>query len=499
MPQFINSNISSLTAQRNLNTSQNALNTSLQRLSSGLRINSARDDAAGLAISERFTAQIRGLNQAQRNANDAISLSQTAEGALGQVGENLQRIRELAIQSANSTNSSSDRKAIQSEVDQRVAEITRIGEQTEFNGLKLLNGSFTSQVFQVGANAGQTITLSSISDARASSLGSNVLILDGSVTGSVLVGTSATDNGNNAETDFTVSTTDAAGSVLTTSALAYDAESGANIIAGVIDRAGASVDVTATATNSATLSGLSLAGTVTFTLDTQTDDGDGTFTAVQANISAVITDQNDLSALVSAINGVQSTTGISAAFTTQGNTSSITLNTLDGRNIGIGVFSSTGTGAQTISFDGNTVTESGTNDAVKTGTVNVSSGRGTITTANLDAEAAAASTSSFTSLAAVNVTSSAGASAAITVVDAALDSINASRANLGAIQNRFESTISNLQQTSENLSASRSRVLDADFAAETASLTRAQILQQAGVSILSQANQQPQSVLALLQ
>jgi len=163
------------------------------------------------------------------------------------------------------------------------------------------------------------------------------------------------------------------------------------------------------------------------------------------------------------------------------------------------VFSSTGTGAQTISFDGNTVTESGTNDAVKTGTVNVSSGRGTITTANLDAEAAAASTSSFTSLAAVNVTSSAGASAAITVVDAALDSINASRANLGAIQNRFESTISNLQQTSENLSASRSRVLDADFAAETASLTRAQILQQAGVSILSQANQQPQSVLALLQ
>src|SRR5919107_3148255 len=167
----INTNLSSLTAQRNSNRTQNDLSTAIARLSSGLRINSAKDDAAGLSISDRMTAQIRGINQAARNANDGISLAQVAEGALGSVTGNLQRMRELAVQSANSTNSASDRVALQQEVAQLATEIDRVATQTQFNGLNLLDGSFTAQQFQVGANAGQTIAISSIASARTSSLG----------------------------------------------------------------------------------------------------------------------------------------------------------------------------------------------------------------------------------------------------------------------------------------------------------------------------------------
>lgn len=504
MAQTINSNIASLNAQRNLNMAQSSLATSMQRLSSGLRINSAKDDAAGLAISERFTSQIRGLNQATRNANDGISLAQTAEGALSEVTSNLQRIRELAIQSANATNSSSDRAALQNEVNQRVAEITRIGDQTQFNGLNLLNGGFTAQAFQVGANANQTISIDSIGDARSSALGSNVLVADGTVTGNTVVSATAITTGNAmaASTVTTISTTNAAGETLTSAPITYDAQSGANVIADAISRAGSGIGVEAKAVNSATLSGLSLAGTVTFTLVTQTADGDGTFTPVTAGISAVITDQNDLSGLVSAINGQQSATGITAAFTTAGNKSSITLSTLDGRNIGIDTFASTGAGTQTISFDGSLMTEgaAATANAVKTGTVNLTSSRGAISTANAgtDAFAAATSNSSFTSVAALDVSTTAGAQLALATVDAALQQVSTSRSSLGAYQNRFESVVTNLQTASENVSASRSRIQDADFAAETANLSRAQILQQAGTAMVAQANQLPQGVLALL-
>ncbi len=171
MAQVINTNIASLNAQRNLNTSQGMLGTSLQRLSSGLRINSAKDDAAGLAISERFTAQIRGLNQAARNSNDGISLAQTAEGSLGELTNNLQRIRELGVQSSNATNSASDRVAMQAEVTQLLAEVNRVSAQTNFNGVALLDGTFLTQAFQVGANVGETISVSSIIDATTSGLG----------------------------------------------------------------------------------------------------------------------------------------------------------------------------------------------------------------------------------------------------------------------------------------------------------------------------------------
>ncbi len=507
MAATINTNIQSLTAQRNLSTSQSSLATSMQRLSSGLRINSAKDDAAGLSIAERMTSQVRGLNQAARNANDGISMAQTAEGALSSITDGLQRIRELSIQAANATNSASDRAALQNEVSQRVAEISRVGSQTQFNGLNLLDGSFTAQSFQVGANANQTIDISSIGDARASALGGNVLTADGTVTGNVVTA-SATANGVGAmvaATAFTISTTDAAGSVQTTSPITYAANAGANVIAGAINSAGAGAGVTAVASNSATLASLSAAGTVTFTLDTQknaTTPPDGTFTAVSANISAVVTNQSDLSSLVSAINGQQSTTGITAEFSTAGDKSSITLKTLDGRNIGIGAFAVSGASNETVSFAGSTLTEGGTVAAVQTGTISLSSGRGAISTANATADvfaAAGTNNSSFESVAAIDISTAAGAQTALGTIDSALAQVSGSRAALGAYQNRFDSVITNLQTTSENISASRSRIQDADFAAETANLSRAQILQQAGTAMVAQANQLPQQVLKLLQ
>ena len=487
MAQTINTNISSLTAQRAAGKVQDQLSTAMARLSSGLRINSAKDDAAGLAISERFTTQIRGLNQAARNANDGISLAQTAEGALGSVGDNLQRIRELAVQAANATNSVSDRVALQSEAAQLISEVQRVGTQTSFNGIKLLDGSFTAQTFQVGANAGETITVSGIVDARTSALGSHSLTADGTVTGNVITAASgAVTNGvtaATAATAFTVTTT--AG---TTSPITYAANAGADAISAAINTAGANIGVTATATNSAVLTGVSAAGTISFTLN-------------GSAISAVVADQNDLSSLVSAINGVAGAAGVTATFTSTTAKNSITLSTTDGRNINLQDYASTAGATESVSFGGTTLTEGTAVSAVKTGTVSLSSTKGGITTANASAEifaAAGVNNSSFSSLAAVDLSTAANASTALSVIDAALSQINSSRADLGAIQNRFTSTIASLQTTSENLSASRSRIQDADFAAETAALSRAQVLQQAATAMVAQANQLPQQVLQLL-
>ena len=496
MAQIINSNIASLNAQRHLDNSQGALSTSLQRLSSGLRINSARDDAAGLAISQRMTAQIRGLNQAARNANDGISLAQTAEGALGEIGNNLQRLRELAVQSANGTNSSSDRASLQAEATQLTAEITRVAGQTQFNGLNLLDCSFSAQNFQVGANANQTIAVSSIADARATALGSHVLTADGTVTGNTLVSATAVSTGNTmaVEADLTL-TTDAG----TSGAIAYAAQSGADTIAAAINTAAAGIGITATATNTATLHTLSVAGTVSFTLK----GGDPASTKTAA-ISAVIADKSDLTNLVAAINGAQGSTGITASFTTSSSKASITLSTTDGRNISIDTFLNSGLGAgDTVVFGGATLTDgaAATANAVVTGTVSLASSKGRISTANAGADAftgAGANYSAFVSVAALDLSTASGAQAAIGGLDAALSQINIARGDLGAYQNRFTSAISNLQTTSENVAAARSRILDADFAAETAGLTRNQILQQAGIAMLAQANALPQQVLTLL-
>lgn len=482
MPQIINSNVASLNAQRNLNTSQNSLNTSLTRLSSGLRINSAKDDAAGLAISERMTSQIRGLNQAVRNANDGISLSQTAEGALGEIGNNLQRIRELAVQSANASNSASDRASLQAEASQLSAEVTRVASQTQFNGLNLLDGSFLNQSFQVGANANQTINIASIGDARSTALGSHTLTTNGTAMGTATASAAAlAANGVAVEAGLTL-----ANNKGTTGNISYAAGDDAKTIAAAINTAASSIGISATATNSATIGSLSGTGTVALTLNGST-------------VSTTITDTADLSGLASAINGLQSSTGVTASFASPTNKSVITLSTADGRDIVLSDFTNGVTTASvTAGATTRTLTSGGNDSTTVTGTVELSSSAGQITAAGSNATEFGATTSSFNSVATLDLSTSANAQIAMKTLDAALNAISSSRGDLGAIQNRFSSTISNLQTTSENLSASRSRIQDADFASESANLTRGQILQQAGVAILAQANSLPNNVLSLL-
>lgn len=503
MAQTINTNVSSLNAQRNLNMSQSSLATSLQRLSTGLRINSAKDDAAGLAISDRMTSQIRGLTQAARNANDGVSLAQTAEGALVETTNSLQRIRELSLQSANATNSASDRAALQSEVNQLKQEIDRIASTTEFNGLKLLNGSFTAQSFQVGANANQTIAVT-VAGARGSDLANNYV--NASSTTTANKGTSSTTAaaaalpGTNSIATQTLSISGTLGA----STVAVTAGDSAYTIANSVNAKEASTGVTARAYNSAQLSGLSASGTVSLTL------GSGGSTAT---ISASVT-TTDLSALATEINKVTGTIGISATV----NAGTLTLTQADGKDINIANFTGAAA-ADTISASA--VTSAGAATDAVTLTSGAAAADSTIVAGYVEFDsnnsfsvsssvteaagsvvnAAAANTSvgSAQSLvSAIDISSVTGANSAITVIDAALKSISSSRADLGAIQNRFAATISNLQATSENLSASRSRIQDTDFAAETANLTRSQILQQAGTAMLAQANALPQNVLSLL-
>jgi flagellin len=464
MPQMINSNIASLNSQRALNMSQGALDVALQRLSSGLRINSAKDDAAGLAISERFTAQIRGMNQAARNANDGISLAQTAEGALNEISNNLQRIRELAVQSANATNSATDRAALQAEVAQLVAEIDRVASQTTFNGVKLLDGTFSSQVFQVGPDAGHTITVSSIASARTMDLGASY---SASVTSSTVTGNA-------------ISAGDLVINGVALGAVANDAKT----IAAAIN-ALSGTGVTATA-NSLTVSG----GT------TGTTAGTGYLTINGVNTASVTlggTAATNRANLVAAINAISAATGVTAV----DNGTGVDLVAADGRNIVHSFTQTSGT------FDDTTtgIAAAGTNRSTITLTSTSSAGITISGTAPTDVGFTAGTTAaslSGTAIANLDISTVSGANAAITSVDAALSTVNSARAQLGAVQNRFSSTVANLQTMAENLSASRSRIKDADFAAETAALTRAQILQQAGVAMLAQANAMPNNVLALL-
>ena len=463
----INTNLASLTAQRYQNKTSNDLQTAIARLSSGLRINSARDDAAGLAIADRFTSQIRGLNQAARNANDGISLAQTAEGSLASVGDNLQRIRELSVQSANATNSASDRASLQLEVNQLVSEIDRVATQTSFNGTNLLDGTFSSKVFQVGANAGQTITVASIGSARASALGASysAAVTGGVTTSTALVAGALSLNG----VSIQAAVAGSANGQAATSAYA---------VAQAINGSQGTVFATANAT---AVTGSNPAGFGAITANTFTINGvnvgavtAGTDAATQgANVAAAIN-------LVSAASGVTATAAAGGA---------VTLTAADGRNVVIG----------------GTVTNTGLTAATTFGTVSLSttSTQGIViagtapTTGGFTAATTAASLSG-TALSSIDISTVAGANTALASVDAALGTVSSSRASLGAIQNRFSSTIENLQTTSENLSASRSRIQDADFAQETANLSRAQVLQQAGTAMIAQANQLPQQVLQLL-
>ena len=488
MASFINTNIASLNAQRNLTTSQTSLATSLQRLSSGLRINSAKDDAAGLAISERFTSQIRGSDQAARNANDGISLAQTAEGDLAQIGTNLQRIRELAVQSANGTNTAVDRASIDSEVQQLISENDRVASSSSFNGVKLLDGSLSGagQAFQVGANANQQISITGVASARASALGQ----YNGFSAQSL--GTIASANGNSSLTiGFTGPGAPASVTIASVNADAKSIAAAVNNSGVVGLSAQADPNLTATGTQSATSTA---SGTQSFTIN-------GTNINVAVVFGSQSTTQNNA---LAAINAQSAATGVTAIDTGAG----LKLSAADGRNISLGAL--TGAAAQGGGGDlglGGIV--SGTASVI-TSTVKASyvQPAGTTSTAVTFTSGSAANGLAVpaslnvaltgTALSATNVLSAANATTALTTIDQALSAINSSRANLGAIQNRFSSVVASLQTTSENLSASRSRIQDTDFAAETAHLTRGQILQQAGTAILAQANALPNGVLALL-
>ena len=497
MPQTINTNIASLNAQRNLNSSQGTLATSLQRLSSGLRINSAKDDAAGLAISERFTSQIRGLDQAARNANDGISLAQTAEGALVETTNALQRIRELAVQSANDTNSTSDRTAIQSEVAQLQAEISRIANSTQFNGKNLLDGNFSGQNFQVGANANQTIGVS-ISDAKSTAIGDNRVAETGTL--NVAVAAAA---GAGARVASTVNVGEqltlsgSSGTVTTTTVAAGDS---AFTLAALANASTGSTNVAAKAITKATLSGLSASGTVAFTLFGSNSTG--------VAISAVGNTATDLSSLNDQINNYAATTGITS--THSGGT--LTLTSEAGYDISITDMLNGSTATmQFRALDGYTSATSGAavtlgsttgaDSSTVGGTLRFTSASAFTVTSGSAGGMFAATTSNASTLSAVSsisVSTQSGANSAIDIIDSALQTVNSQRASLGAIQNRFSSVVSSLQTATENMSASRGRIQDADFAKETATLTRNQILQQAGIAMLAQANALPNNVLALL-
>ena len=388
MAMTINTNISSLNAQRNLSTSQSSLATSMQRLSSGLRLNSAKDDAAGLAISERMNTQVRGLNVAARNANDGISLSQTAEGALGKVADMLQRMRELAVQSANATNSQSDRAALQAEVDQLKSEINRVATTTKFNGTALLDGTFTAQNFQVGANSGETISLSEIANALLTGLGT----------------LTPPSTYTQTQTSAALTTAGVAAGELFINGRPIVADNG-GVAFGTAIAAGAAVKAAFDAEKAG-------GGAAALANVTMVDNGDGTFAVATTDPTLTITGTAPL--------------GLATAAST----------------VVPGV--------------------------PEVGIVNL-----TIATA-------------------------ADASAAMDAIDTALTVVNTGRGTLGAVQSRFESAIANIQVMAENLSAARGRIVDADFAMETANLSRATILQQAGTAMVAQANHLPEQVLQLL-
>jgi len=408
MAMTINTNVVSINAQRNLGLSGGSLSTSMQRLSSGLRVNSAKDDAAGLAIAERMSTQTRGLTVAARNANDGISLAQTAEGALGKVGDMLQRMRDLAVQSSNATNSKSDREALQAELSQLRGEVDRVAKTTTFNGAKLLEGSFTGGVFQVGANAGDNITVGALSNTKVDELGNSTY-----------------GKGVAAQTDVTTTMFGTGATGMT----AVDTTIG-------IKGAGASA-----------------------TVHTVTIKADANMTSDQA-----------LGKVVEAINSKTADTGVTAF--------------LETNDAGVKQIQFRATADKVGEVATAAVTYS--RDAVTTGLGN-----------NLVA-AAAITDAGTKGIDKVDISTQSGAWEAIQRIDKAIDTVSSARGELGAIQTRFEKAVENIDIQNENITAARGRIIDADFASETANLSRSQILQQAGTAMVAQANQLPQNVLSLL-
>jgi len=477
MGLYINTNLSALNAQRQLTSTSSALNRSFERLSSGLRINGAKDDAAGLSITTRFTSQIRGLNQAVRNSNDGISLAQTAEGALNETTNILQRIRELSVQAANDTNNDSDRESLQAEVGQLKTELDRIAGTTNFNGNKILNGSFLGAKVQVGANVGETISVS-VSDARTTALGRQVRVTstNGVATGTSFGTLSFTAAG--ATSSVTIRASVSADDQLSTSNNANSAIAKARAINDASSFSGVRAIVGETTVNGATITAVTLDESTFLTINDQKISG----FAVQANDAD--------GSLVDAINAVSDKTGVVASLDQN---SKLVLTAADGRNIEV----AGNVGGLTDGVTGGKLTLQSNGQFDATFKANTNTALGSVITA-AGAGTYVFGVNSDSSVNSIDISTREGAVKALDVIDLALENVSSSRASLGALQNRLESTINNLSTTSENLSASRSRILDADFASETATLSRNQIIQQAGVSILAQANQQPQIALSLL-
>jgi len=582
MAMTINTNVVSLNAQRNLSLSGNSLSTTMQRLSSGLRVNSAKDDAAGLAISERMNATTKGLAVAARNANDGISLAQTAEGALGKVGDMLQRMRELAVQSSNATNSEDDRKALQSEVSQLMAEVDRVAKTTSFNGKNLLDGSFSGAVFQVGSNAGDNISVGSLKNVKLEALskaefgasestevqasavtnfdeviakdtlkirvGANEAVkLDeiaaassgeermGQVVAAINAKTADTgvtafledgknggkvlqlrsDSGdavslegfNTAQTGFGASVKN---STSTTAAAKYDAAVsalGAGKAGTLMDTANGkykgttaidSVDAISVLSNAEAKQIYSDALTAlkaTIEANTEQPGGTGNFQFKAGGEAAVEAAMKEtLKALDAAMlkegqakrDDVYTKLDLvmkadKVGFATAAGNLDTALKSVEGGKAG---------------YTADTIAAGSSDEAFETARNNLLSAVDAAMSGKLGIQTDEVNTKA--GMADLSVETQADAWDAIKKLDSAIDQVNAARGDLGALQTRFEKTVENIDIQSENISAAKGRIVDADFATETANLSRSQILQQAGTAMVAQANQLPQSVLSLL-
>ncbi len=477
MGLFVNTNVASLNARRNLNRTTVGMDRTFRRLSSGLRINSAADDAAGMAISTRMTSQVRGLNQAIRNTNDGISLAQTVEGALDESGSILQRMRELSIQAANDTNTTADREAIQLEINNLIEEINRIADTTRFNDQNVLNGEFAGSKFHVGYRANETVSVKTM-DARASVLGRQARYEGLDVNSEALVVGDLQINGvtvrGTVDSDDTVSTSQAAGSALAKAAAINDSTiyTGVRAIVGKTALVGPNAisAVTLDSTNFITLNGEVISG---FTV--QDDDADNN--------------------LVDAINAVANRTGVIARLDEN---LRLVMEAEDGRNIEL----TTNGLATRLGF--------AAGNQVQAGSVTLQSEEAMFLTqsdagverlghgANPAGGETILGTNSSFAVDTIDVRSREGANIGLQILDVAIAQVSEIRSDLGAVQNRLMSTVNNLSATMENVSAARSRIQDADFAQESAAMSKNTILQNAGLSILAQANQAPNNVLQLL-
>ena len=466
MSLVLNTNIDSLVAQNSLTTSGGQLATALQQLSSGLRINTAADDAAGYAIAQGMTSQINGLGQAAQNANDGVSLTQTAQGALTEITNDLQTMRDLAVESLNATNSAQDRADLNQQFQQLSADIDQVAKTASFNGVTLLDGSFAGATFQIGANAGQTITVSSVTSSRTSALGASFsATVNGTATTAALAAGDLSLNG----TAIAASVAGASNGQTADSAYA---------IAQAINSSQNTVVATANATSVA--GGAATASTAIAA---------NTFQINSVNVGAVASGSTaalEAANIASAINAVSAATGVSAAVN---GSNGVTLTAADGRDINI-----TGT-----------ITGTGLTAANTSGTVSLSSTStsGIVIAGNNAGHAGltggtTASSATGTSIAQSDVLTVADSNAALTSIDAALQQVAATGAQLGAYQNRFQAAITGLNTDATNLSSAKSGIVDTDYAQATSNLSKAQILQQASTAMVAQANTIPQNVLTLL-